>query len=149
MVILMDKIYYQELVNKYMPKVPKIKKGLKAFLCGGLIGASSELLARLLQIIFKMSLSNSYLWVGIILVLVTAILTGLGIFDNLVKTYEAGLIIPTTGFSHSVISGSMDGHKEGVIIGIAPSMFKLCASVIVSGVVASFILSIIGWFIYA
>ena len=145
----MDKIYYQELINKYMPKVPKFKKGIKAFLCGGLIGVMSELIAKFLEFIFHISASDSYLWVGIIIVLITAILTGLGIFDNLVKLFEAGLIIPTTGFSHSVISGSMDGKKEGIIIGIAPSMFKLCASVIVSGVVASFILSIIGWFIYA
>ncbi len=139
---------YQELVKKHMPKRSKIKKLFLAFFSGGMIGIGSQLLSNFLVYLFKIPIKDSYVWVGIILVLVTALLTGLGFFDVLVSFFEAGLIIPTTGFSHAVISGALDGKREGFIVGISPSMFKLCASVIVSGVTTSFILSIIGWLIY-
>lgn len=144
----MDLNTYNAIVKKNMPKVPKLRKAILAFFSGGLIGISSEVVSRLLIRFFHISVTNSYIVVGILLVLITAVLTGIGIFDNLVNIFEAGLIIPTTGFSHSVISGSMDGKKEGFVIGLAPSMFKLCASVIISGVIASFVLSIFGWLIY-
>ena len=143
----MDFMSYQELVKKHLPKKPKIKKLFLAFFSGGMMGIGSQALSNFLVYLFKIPINDSYLWVGITLVFVTAILTGLGLFDDLVSLFEAGLIIPTTGFSHAVISGAMDGKKEGFVVGISPSLFKLCASVIISGVVSSFILSIIGWLI--
>ena len=144
----MDLNTYNEIVKRNMPKVPKLRKAILAFFSGGFIGLGSEVVSQLLVKLFNISITNCYLIVGIGLVLITAILTGMGIFDDLVNIFEAGLIIPTTGFSHSVISSGMDGRREGFVVGLAPSMFKLCASVIISGVIASFILSIFGWIIY-
>lgn len=144
----MDSMEYRKIIKRHMPKVNKFKKAIYAFLCGGMIGLSAEAIYKLIVYYFKVSQSTGFIIVSMIVVIITAILTGIGVFDNFVTFFEAGLIVPTTGFAHSVVSGAIDRKNEGFIMGIAPGLFRLCGCVIISGVVSSFIFAIIGWLIY-
>ena len=69
--------------------------------------------------------------------------TGLGFFDNWVLKCRCGLIIPTTGFAHSVTSSAMDYKEDGLITGLGANFFKLAGSVILYGIIDSFILVIV------
>ena len=64
-------------------------------------------------------------------------------FDNWVTTCKCGLIIPTTGFAHSVSSSALDYKKDGLITGLGSNFFKLAGSVILYGIISSFILVIV------
>ena len=83
------------------------------------------------------------MWIGLILITGACFLTIIHKFDHLVAKYQAGLIVPTTGFAHSVQSTMLDYKKDGLITGIGSNAFKLAGSVIVYGVVSSFILVIV------
>lgn len=134
---------YIKLVNSKTPKEPKLKNAIYAFLSGGLVGFIGEVIVNILTTSFGLSRVDSYSYLGMFVIIFACILTAIGKFDNLMEKYKCGLIIPTTGFAHSVQSASLDYKKEGFVTGIGSNYFKLAGSVIVSGIVASFFLSII------
>lgn len=139
----MNKAFYQKIVNKYKPKENKLNNLIISFVSGGCIGLICEIISSFLLKIFNIDLTTSYSITTLILILVTSICTGLGFFDNLVQKFKCGLIIPTTGFAHSVTSSSMEYKKDGFITGVGTNFFKLAGSVIVYGICFSFLLVLI------
>lgn len=139
----MNKDEYLKIVKKYTPKENKKKNYLLAFLVGGLIGFIGELLKLIFINLFQMNAINASSWTSIIVISLSCLFTGLGFFDNLVSKYKCGLIIPTTGFAHSVMSSSLDYKKDGLITGLGSNFFKLAGSVILYGIVSGFIMGII------
>ena len=83
----------------------------------------------------------------ITLIFIGCLLTCLGFFDKWVTFCKCGLIIPITGFAHSVASSVLDYKKDGLITGMGANMFKLAGAVIVAGVVSAFISSSLIYFI--
>ena len=81
-------------------------------------------------------------------IFITCLLTGLGIFDKLVKRFKMGLIIPITGFAHSMQSSILDYKKEGPIYGFGSNIFKLAGSVILYGIVSAYIFGLIRYLLY-
>jgi stage V sporulation protein AC len=69
--------------------------------------------------------------------------TGLGFFDNWVSKYKCGLIIPTTGFAHSIMSSNLDYKNDGLITGLGSNCFRLAGSVILYGMISGFIMGVI------
>lgn len=139
----MNKAFYQKIVNKYKPKENKLNNLIISFVSGGCIGLICEIISSFLLKIFNIDLTTSYSITTLILILATSICTGLGFFDNLVQKFKCGLIIPTTGFAHSVTSSSMEYKKDGFITGVGTNFFKLAGSVIVYGICFSFLLVLI------
>ena len=137
----MNKLEYQELVKTLRPKEPKFKNAIYAFISGGLVGFIGEVIINILMTSFGLSRTDSYAYLTIIIITFSCILTAIGKLDKYVEKFKCGLIIPTTGFAHSVGSASLDYKKEGLITGIGTNFFKLAGSVIVYGIVAAFILS--------
>ena len=131
---------YKKIVNKYYPSENKIKNALLAFISGGIIGIISVIIFNILNY-FK--ISNSNIYTIVILILLASILTALSIFDNLVEKFKCGIIIPITGFAHSMTSSAIDYKKDGFIQGIGSNTFKLAGSVILYGTVSAFILTIV------
>ena len=84
----------------------------------------------------------------ITLIFISSLLTGLGVFDKLVTLCGAGLIIPITGFAHSTTSSAMEYRKEGLVNGIGSNIFKLSGTVILYGVISSYIFGIIRYIIF-
>lgn len=139
----MDKKSYAKLVKELSPKEPKLKNAIIAFVIGGLIGIFTEAVASFIMYSFALSKTDSYIWTMILTIFIVVLLTALGKFDNVVSKIKCGLIIPTTGFAHSVASCALDYKKDGLITGLGSNFFKLAGSVILFGIISSFILVVI------
>lgn len=127
---------YDEMVKKASPNSPIVLDCIKAFLIGGLICCFGQLLFY----IFRksgMSLDESRSLVSISLIIITAILTGIGVFDKIAKHAGAGTIVPITGFANSVVSPAMEFKSEGFIMGTGASIFKVAGPVILYGTTAA------------
>ena len=138
----MDKEIYHKIISLQKKKTKK-KNYLYAFFMGGFISFLGELINLIFINMLNIEKENSVILVIFIFILIGSILTGLGIFDNLVQIFGAGLFIPITGFANAVCSEAMDYRVEGPIYGIGANMFKLAGSVITYGVVTSIVLSLI------
>lgn len=139
----MNKDEYKKLVDTLTPKENKVKNSLLAFVSGGLIGVFGELVVFLLMNYCGISKTESLIWLCLILIFIGCLLTALGFFDNWVSKFKAGLIIPTTGFAHSIMSSALDYKKDGLITGLGANFFKLAGSVILYGILSAFILLMI------
>ncbi len=144
----MNKDEYKKLVDKLTPKENKKKNAFWAFMIGGLMGAIAEGLVTLILKCFAVSEVEAYQIVCLIIIFIGCLFTALGFFDNWVSKAKAGLIIPTTGFAHSVASATLDYKKDGLITGVGANYFKLAGSVIIYGIISAFIFAIIGVIIH-
>ncbi len=144
----MSKDEYQKLVKRMSPKEPKFRNALVAFLVGGSIGFLGEVIVNILMNSFGLARVDSYAWLAFILILLATFMTAIGKFDNLVSKAKCGLIIPTTGFAHSIQSAALDYKKDGFVTGIGSNVFKLAGSVILYGIVSAFLLVLLKVVIY-
>lgn len=139
----MDKNKYKEIVDKNTPKENSVKNAIIAFLVGGALGSLSELLLRCYMMWFDMPRKESGVLVILTLIVVASILTALGVFDILVTKVKAALIIPITGFAHSMTSAALEYKHEGLVLGIGSNIFKLAGTVILYGVVSVYFFGLI------
>lgn len=139
----MDKNRYKEIVDKNTPKPDKIKNALVSFLVGGTLGAVAELLLRCYALWFELPRKESGVLVTLTFITIASVLTALGVFDVLVAKVKAGLIIPITGFAHSMTSAALEYKNEGLVLGIGANIFKLAGTVILYGVVAVYLFGLI------
>lgn len=138
---------YQEFIKTYTPKQPVLKNAIMTFFIGGLMGLGSELLLELYQFLFNLPRKESGILVILTLIILASLLTGLGIFDILVTKFKSALIIPITGFAHSMSSAALEYKTEGLVLGIGANIFKLAGTVILYGVVSVYIFGLIRLFI--
>ena len=134
---------YDALVKKYTPKENKFKYAVIAFLVGGFIGLFGEVLIRVYMMFFSISRSEASTYMIITFIFFASLFTALGFFDKLVAKAKAGLLIPITGFAHSMTSAALDYKREGPIYGIGSNVFKLAGSVIFYGVVSAWFFGLI------
>ena len=139
----MDKQIYKAIIKKYHPKEDVLKNAFIAFFIGGLMGIIGQLLIDIYSYIFDISTKEAGTFMIVTLIFVGCFLTCLCFFDNFVKKCGCGLIVPITGFAHSMMSAALEYRKEGLVNGIGANMFKLAGSVIVFGVTSAYILGII------
>lgn len=139
----MNKEEYQKIVKKNTPKENWIKNALITFLVGGLIGMGSELLLNIYATWLHMPRKESGVLVILTLIVLSSILTALGVFDFLVQKFKSALIIPITGFAHSMTSAALEYKNEGLVLGIGANIFKLAGTVILYGVVAVYFFGLI------
>lgn len=79
------------------------------------------------------------------LVVISAVLTGLSVYDDIAKVAGAGTLVPITGFANSVVAPAVEFKTEGFVLGVAAKMFTIAGPVIVYGVGTSVIYGIIYW----
>lgn len=139
----MDKNKYKKIVDKNTPKPDKFKNALVAFLIGGALGALAELLLRCYVLWLDLPRKEAGVLVTLTFVAIASILTALGVFDVIVAKVKAGLIIPITGFAHSMTSAALEYKNEGLVLGIGANIFKLAGTVILYGVVAVYFFGLI------
>ncbi len=138
----MNKSEYKNIVKKYTPNEDKLKNAFYAFVSGGIIGLlSASIYALFISNDVESTIATSCTLV--ILILASSLLTGLGFFDTFVEKFKCGIIIPITGFAHSLTSEAIDNKNDGMITGLGASIFKLAGSVLLYGMVSAFILAII------
>ena len=134
---------YLDIVNKHTPKEDTLKNAIMVFIFGGLFGMFSELLLRGYTVLFDLPRKEAGIIVTLTLVVIASLLTAFGVFDRCVSTLKCALIIPITGFAHSITSAALDYRKEGFILGIGSNIFKLAGSVILYGIVSVYLFGII------
>ena len=139
----MNKDEYLKLVKKHEPKENHLKNSITAFLIGGTIGITAEIIIQILMNLFTLNRVIASTWTCLIIIFFSSLFTALGFFDNLMTKAKAGLLLPTTGFAHSVCSSALDYKKEGLITGLGSNFFKLAGSVILYGILSSFILVLV------
>lgn len=139
---------YQEIVNKYKPKEEKTNNSIIAFIVGGIIGLLANFVLEFYSYIFHISTKEAGGHMLVTFIFIACLLTSLGIFDNMVKKGKMGLIIPITGFAHSMQSSILDYKKEGPIYGFGSNVFKLAGSVILYGVVSAYVFGLIRFIIF-
>ena len=85
-------------------------------------------------------------WASIILVFLSALFTGLGIYEKIAKHAGAGTLVPITGFANAVVSSAIESKSEGLILGVGAKIFTIAGPVILYGTTASVIYGIIYYF---
>ena len=144
----MNKDEYQLLVKEYTPKENKFKHFFWAFFIGGLVGVFAETLIYCFINCFGMSTNDATSFMCLTVIFMASLFTALGFFDNWVSFARAGLFLPTTGFAHALTSAALDYRNDGFISGLGSCIFRLAGSVILYGVVGSFIFTLLGVIIY-
>ena len=138
--------------NRYVQaKIPKTKPWpslFNSFLVGGIICCIGQGINDLILLWFpNMAEQSAWAYTLIVLIFIASFLTGIGVYDKIGKFAGGGSIVPITGFSNSITSPAVEFKHEGIIYGICVKMFTIAGRVIVSGVVASFIIRVIYLFI--
>ncbi len=139
----MNKDEYKKLVKKHIPQENRTGNAITAFLIGGFVGFIAEGLIEVIMNIFSLNRIDASVWTCLIIIFASSLFTALGFFDNWMSKAKAGLLLPTTGFAHSVSSSALDYKKEGLITGLGSNFFKLAGSVILYGILSAFILVIV------
>ena len=139
---------YARLVQEMMPKSPIWKDCLNAFWIGGLICVIGQ------------GIMNGYMALGLekeqagtamsmTLVAISALLTGLSLYDDIAKHAGAGTLVPITGFANSIAAPAVEFKTEGFILGVGAKMFTIAGPVIVYGLGASVVYGVIYWILSA
>lgn len=133
---------YGKMADKASPNSPKLLNCVKAFLFGGGICLFGQIFNTIFE---NMGLSEKDVKLATpsVIIMITAILTGMGVFDKIARHAGAGTIVPITGFANSVVSPAMEFQHEGFILGTAAQMFSIAGPVIVYGVGSSFLYGLI------
>jgi len=137
---------YQEYVDKKSPNSPILKNCFNAFWVGGLICSIGQIILDICKYNgLDTQVSGSI--VSIILIGLSALFTGLNIFNKIGKFAGAGSLIPITGFANSIVSPAMEYKSEGYIMGVGGKMFTVAGPVLVFGISTSIIVGIL-YFIF-
>lgn len=139
----MNKDEYKKLVKKHEPREDKLHNTIYAFLIGGILGFIVEGIIQMIMNIWDVSRVVASTWSCLLIIFVASLFTCFGFFDNWMSKAKAGLLLPTTGFAHSVQSSALDYKKEGLVTGLGSNFFKLAGSVILFGILSAFILVIV------
>ncbi len=135
---------YNALVQDMMPKSPIWKDCLNAFWIGGLICTLGQVLVNGYGCL-GLSRQDASTAASMSLVVLSALLTGLSLYDDIAKHAGAGTLVPITGFANSIAAPAVEFKTEGFVLGVGAKMFTIAGPVIVYGVSASVVYGLIYW----
>lgn len=140
-----SKQQYDSMVKKASPNSKSFKDIAKAFAIGGLICCLGQCINDIYSR-FDFDEKTAAAWTSITLVLLSAILTGLGIYEKIAKHGGAGTLVPITGFANAVSSSALEFKSEGLVLGLGAKIFIIAGPVILYGTAASVIYGLIYYF---
>jgi len=126
------------------PKSPLLKDCINAFWIGGLICTIGQVFMNLYSY-FGLDKTNAGTATSMTLVTLSALLTGLSLYDNIAKYGGAGTLVPITGFANAIAAPAIEFKTEGFILGVGAKIFQIAGPVIVYGVSASVVYGLIYW----
>lgn len=138
----MSKKEYKELADSMAKKSPILIDTIKAFIFGGAICVVGELIFEAYKCL-SITHDTAQSYTSITLIGLSALFTGLGLYDKLAKHAGAGTLVPITGFANSIVSAALEFKSEGFILGMCAKMFNLAGPVLVMGTSASVLYGLI------
>ncbi len=138
---------YSQYVELVSPKQTSWKSLFNAFWIGGLICVLGQVLFDLSKLIFKVSEDKASSIALVVLMFLTALLTGIGIFDKIAYYGGGGSFLPITGFANAISSAAIEFKAEGLIFGLSSKFYTIAGPVIVNGIVSSFVVGLIYYII--
>ena len=136
---------YNQLIQAHARPSPLVQDMLWAFFVGGAICTLGQVLRNLYESL-GLSGDDAGIAVSVTLIFLSALLTGLGLFDRLAKHAGAGTLVPITGFANAMVSPALEFKSEGYITGTAAKLFVVAGPVLVFGISASVIYGLICFF---
>ena len=135
---------YDQFIRELSPRSPVWKDCIWAFCVGGAICTLGQVFINWYSSLGlpKTDASGA---ASMTLVVIAALLTGIGIFDDIAKRAGAGTLVPITGFANAIAAPAVEFQTEGRILGTAAKMFTIAGPVIVYGVSASVVYGLIFW----
>ena len=140
----MSKKDYDRLVKEFSPNSPMGKDVLFAFVIGGLICVIGQMFLNGFKAM-GLDETKAGTATSIAMVFLSALFTGLSLYDDLARYAGAGTLVPITGFANAVVSPAIEFKSEGFVLGVGAKMFTIAGPVIVYGVSASVVYGIIYW----
>ena len=135
---------YEKLVDSMSPRSPMGLDCIKAFCIGGLICALGQVFMELYTR-WGMEKQDASTAASMTLVALSALLTGLSLYDDIAKHAGAGTLVPITGFANAIAAPAVEYRTEGMILGVGAKIFTIAGPVIVYGVSASVVYGLILW----
>ncbi len=133
---------YKEIADRHKPKPTILKNCVWAFGVGGIISAIGQIIQNLLHSVGINGTAMASVS-SIIMIFLGALLTGLGVYDEIGKRAGAGSIVPITGFANSMVAPAMEFKREGFVFGVGAKLFTIAGPVLVYGILASVIIGLI------
>lgn len=137
---------YQTIVEEYSPKNKVVMNSLRAFWVGGSICILGQIIMDV-AMNYGMVKDDAATLSSVLLILLSTVLTGLNIYDNIGKYGGAGALVPITGFANSMVSSAMEFKTEGYVYGLGAKLFTIAGPVVVFGTIASVVVGIIYYFV--
>ena len=134
---------YKQLVDRMSPKSDMAKGLLRAFWVGGAICCLGQALQEAAKAFLHMNNTAASTFCSTVLVFLTALLTGIGVFDRIGQYAGAGAFVPITGFANAMVSPAMEFRREGLVLGLGAKLFTIAGPVLVWGVSVSVLVGII------
>lgn len=134
---------YQQLVEQISPKSDFGMGLLRAFWVGGTICMLGQALTEAGKVWLHLSNQAAGTFCSTMLVFLTALLTGIGVFDRIGQYAGAGAFVPISGFANAMVSPAMEYRREGMVLGIGAKLFTIAGPVLVWGVSASVLVGIV------
>lgn len=134
---------YQAFAKAREPKRKVLRNTIRAFIVGGIICTIGQGLQWLFINYFDFTETTAGNPATAVLIMISVLLTGLGVYDHIAQWAGAGTVIPVTGFANTVASAAIEHRSEGYVLGVGGNMFKLAGSVIAYGVFSAFVVALI------
>lgn len=134
---------YTKLVDRLSPKSELGQGLLRAFLTGGIVCTLGQVFIEVGQRYMDMMFSTSVTFASMMIVFITAVLTGVGVFDKIGQFGGAGAFVPISGFANAMVSPAMEFKREGLVLGLGCKLFTIAGPVLVWGVTASVLVGLV------
>ncbi len=134
---------YKKITAQLSPKPTLLKNTVLAFLIGGLICSIGQIFVNFYIVYGELPPLSASTASTATLIIIGAVLTGFGVYDDIVKVGGAGAIIPVTGFANSMVSPALEFKKEGYVLGVGAKLFTVAGPVLVYGISSSIIVGLI------
>jgi stage V sporulation protein AC len=134
---------YQSFAKEREPKRPVLTNCIRAFIVGGGICVFAQGLQYMFIKYFYFTDANAGNPTSAVVIIISVLLTGFGVYDHIAQWAGAGTAIPVTGFANSIASAAIEHKSEGYVLGVGGNMFKIAGSVITFGVFSAFVVTII------
>lgn len=134
---------YQKFAKDREPKRSVFLNCAKAFFVGGIICTIGQGMQMIFIKYFHFTEKTAGSPTTAVLIIISVLLTGFGVYDHIGQWAGAGSIIPVTGFANTMASAAIEHRSEGYVLGVGGNMFKISGPVITYGVVSAFVVAII------